>query len=150
MPGYGGDFSRRGRLHGAAADDRGYEAMAGFRGRLERGDPGYGGDYRRADGMRGAGGPRRYDRDFGRGYGGYGGYGRPGFGGGLRGYDRQGGFGQGGGFRQEGGFGGRGPMQGRGPGSGPSGPFRGQGGRPFRDAWSFEPETRRGPDFRGR
>lgn len=67
MARYGGDYFQRGRLHGAPANDRGYEAMAGFRGRLERGDPGYGGDYRGAGGIRDGhernfGGP---ERDFG-------------------------------------------------------------------------------------
>lgn len=61
MARYGGDYFQRGRLQGAPANDRGYEAMAGFRGRLERGDPGYGGDYHGAGGMRGGG----YDREFG-------------------------------------------------------------------------------------
>lgn len=117
MARYGGDYFSRGRLQGAPANDRGYEAMAGFRGRLERGDPGYGGDYRGAGGMRGG-----YDRDFGG-----------------RGYGASGAFG--------------GERVGRGSASNHPGydrPFRGQGGRPFRAAWGYEPELRRGPDFRGR
>lgn len=61
MARYGGDYFSRGRLQGAPAEDRGYEAMAGFRRRLERGDPGYGGDYRGAGGVRGG----SYARDFG-------------------------------------------------------------------------------------
>lgn len=133
MARYGGDYFSRGRLQGAPANDRGYEAMAGFRGRLERGDPGYGGDYRGAGGMRGG-----YDRDFG-------------------GRDRLRQGGRGPGFGASGAFGGermgRGSASNRprfGRESGPSGSSRGQAGRPFRDAWNYDPELRRGPDFRGR